>query len=87
MESRIAAKEGMEDVMELFGQLILDILNSCWHVILPENFWRWLELQRSGKQKAMKGILYTASLIVTLGICAGVCALIWLLLKRLGFWH
>lgn len=57
MGTRIAAKEGMEDVMELFGQLILDILNSCWHVILPENFWRWLELQRSGKQKAMKGLL------------------------------
>lgn len=76
-----------EFVLEIFGQLILDILNSCWHVILPENFWRWLELQRSGKQKAMKGLLYTASLVVTLGICAGVCALIWLLLKRLGFWH
>lgn len=76
-----------EFVLELFGQLILDILNSCWHAILPENFWRWLELQRSGKQKAMKGLLYTASLVVTLGICAGVCALIWLLLKQLGFLH
>lgn len=76
-----------EFVLELFGQFILDILNSCWHVILPENFWRWLELQRSGKQKAMKGILYTASLVVAVGICVGVCALIWLLLKRLGFWH
>lgn len=74
-----------EFVLELFGQLILDILNSCWHAILPENFWRWLELQRSGKQKAMKGLLYTASLVVAVGICVGVSALIWLLLKRLGF--
>lgn len=76
-----------EFVLEIFGQLILDILNSCWHAILPENFWRWLELQRSGKQKAMKGLLYTGALIVAVGICVGVSALIWLLLKRLGFLH
>ena len=41
-----------EFVLELFGQLILDILNSCWHAILPENF---SEMAGATAQRQAKG--------------------------------
>ena len=77
----------MEDVMELFFELLYAGFKKCGHKVMPERFWKWLERQSRSQRKAIKALLYTASFVVAVGICVGVCALIWLLLKRLGFWR
>lgn len=63
----------MEDVMELFFELLYAGFKRCGHKVMPERFWKWLECQSRSQRKAIKGLFRVAAFTVAMGIAFLIC--------------
>lgn len=66
----------MEEVMELFFELLYAGFKRCGHKVMPERFWSWLERQSRSQRKAIKELFHVVAFTVAMGsaflICMGI---------------
>lgn len=58
----------MEDVMELFFELLYAGFKKCGHKVMPERLWNWLERQSRSQRKAIRELFHVAAFTVAVGI-------------------
>ncbi len=63
----------MEEVMELFFELLYAGFQRCGHKVMPERFWSWLERQSRSQRKAIRELFHVVAFTVAMGIAFLIC--------------
>lgn len=63
----------MEEVMELFFELLYAGFKRCGHKVMPERFWSWLECQSRSQRKAIRELFHVVAFTVAMGIAFLIC--------------
>ena len=63
----------MEEVMELFFELLYAGFQRYGHEVMPERFWNWLERQSRSQRKAIRELFHVVAFTVAMGIAFLIC--------------